>query len=249
MLRATVTFEQTTRLPEDQVQNTFWFQSPDGIYGPGDYAEAAAWLNTFFRIAPVGPVAGLAAVGAYLGSTIDRTIPPVTEMHQPVISGGKITLGGPVFRESWADFLPNAASATNLPEEVAIVATFHATYGSTPERIPGGPAGPEGDTRPRARLRGRIYLGPLSVAASNQPSNEPARPHINIQNSLVGAMARMSANLGTDGLRWSVFSPTKALEAADINAGGAQVAAGWVDNAFDTQRRRGRRSTSRITFG
>ena len=249
MLRATVTFEQTTRLPEDQVQNTFWFQAPDGIYGPSDYAEASAWLNTFYRIAPTTPVSGLAAVGAYLGTTVDRTVAPVVEMHQPTISGGKIVLGGPVYRADWTDFLPAAASTSNLPEEVAIVATFHAAYGSSPERVPGGLPGPEGDTRPRARLRGRIYLGPLSSAASNQPANEPARPHINLQNSLVGSMDRLATQLGTDGLRWSVFSPTKALEAADINAGGADVVAGWVDNAFDTQRRRGRRATTRVTFG
>lgn len=117
--------------------------------------------------------------------------------------------------------LPNVISTNNLPAEVALVGSFQA------DQVAG---------QPQRRRRGRIYLGPLCVSSANN-TNPPA--------SMINALAarldelRLAANASIL-WDWHVYSPT--------NANSVKVDNGWVDNTWDTQRRRGPKSTSRTVF-
>lgn len=108
----------------------------------------------------------------------------------------------------------------NLPEEVAVTLTFH---GSPPI------------TR---RRRGRIYFGPLSTAALSAVPETSTRVAPNMVTALRDRAAAFAAD--QRGGQWVVHSTV-----ANANT---LVTAGYVDDAFDTQRRRGPDANSRQTF-
>lgn len=81
------------------------------------------------------------------------------------------------------------------------------------------------------RQRGRIYLGPLQ-------SGLGARPILQTMNFALD-LAEGIAGIGGVDVDWQVFSPT--------DQQGRSVTAAWVDDEWDTQRRRGRKSTQRVT--
>lgn len=110
-----------------------------------------------------------------------------------------------------------------LPEEVALVTTF---FGSPPV------------TR---RRRGRLYIGPLNSSTSvidHGDSSGPATPGLQIVLDLRDATKLLAT---ANAVQWCIRSslPTENF---------VPVAAGYVDNAFDTQRRRGPDPTSRETW-
>lgn len=114
--------------------------------------------------------------------------------------------------------LPAAASPTILPSEVAIVATL----GNSAQR----------------RRRGRFYLGPLNLATSDATSGV-AR----VANSAVQNIRDNCAWLSTQTIvpsNWGCISQVDGVFFA--------VDQGHVDNAFDTQRRRGEDATNRIPW-
>lgn len=114
-------------------------------------------------------------------------------------------------------------STANLPFEVAVCGSFKC------DPIPGIGAG---------RLRNRIYLGPLNESARTTTANQPTRPATVLQ----GDLARAFLNLklaDTSDVVWVGYSPTGSI--------GWEPTTAWVDNEFDTQRRRGQGSTSRFT--
>lgn len=116
-------------------------------------------------------------------------------------------------------FNTNAA----LPTEVASVFSFQAEQES-------------GENQ--KRRRNRIYLGPLGVSSSDDYSR--------MDDTMVASMLFAGRNLteaAAAAVTWSwvVYSPTDDATYPVNN--------GWVDNAFDTQRRRGLQSTARGTFG
>lgn len=118
--------------------------------------------------------------------------------------------------------LASAPAGTALPSEIAVCLSFQGT------RAAGFP---------QARRRGRIYIGPLdqTAATGDRPSS-----------GLLTAMAVQATNFSTEidaitgDVQWAVWSPSDGQSVAIDN--------GWVDNAFDVQRRRGVAYTSRTTF-
>jgi len=110
-----------------------------------------------------------------------------------------------------------------LPPEVSLCMSFQA---------------PAVSGTPQARRRGRVYL-PFFKSSLN---GNDGRPSSTIISTLVAAGTALLAASG-DGItgpEWSVYSPTDNAAVA--------VTEGWVDNEWDTQRRRGRPYTSRTTF-
>lgn len=95
-------------------------------------------------------------------------------------------------------------------------------------------------TVPERNRRGRIYLGPLNVDTVTEVGGS-IRPHVDFIGDLLDAGQRLYDANDASAL-WTVYSR--------VQAEGYLVEAGWVDNAFDTQRRRGEAATSRtsITF-
>lgn len=109
--------------------------------------------------------------------------------------------------------------APELPAEVALCASFYAG-------------------RNVQRKRGRVYLGPWiqGVNVDDTLQVERAIPSSVLIGSVAGALKRLIGKPDT-GPRFAVWSPTN--QTSDI------VTAGWVDNAWDTQRRRGQDATLR----
>lgn len=122
---------------------------------------------------------------------------------------------------SMATFPADAASAA-LPSEVAMCLSYRGLV-STPS------------------TRGRLFIGPLNASVVTTGS-APAIVDVNARNTLVQAAERLRTSAG--GPIWSILGGN--------GAGGQQmvtIAGGWVDDAFDTQRRRGEVATTRTTWG
>lgn len=124
------------------------------------------------------------------------------------------------------DFTLNAVDTStnsyNLPEECAVVMSLHAAPPIT------------------GRRRGRLYLGPLhSNAVSDATTGSPVRVSAVFQ-AVIAAAAEEVMDGNVEGPAWVIWSPT--------NGTGSTVAGGFIDNALDTQRRRGPDPTSRLIF-
>lgn len=112
-----------------------------------------------------------------------------------------------------------ALTGNPLPSECAIVCSFQGTKVNGVNQ---------------ASRRGRIYLGPL-----NDSTNVDGLVQPGIQQAISLAMKTLTLDMGggTDPVPLHVFSPTLGTSTPVVD--------GWVDNAFDTQRRRGIASTVR----
>lgn len=116
-----------------------------------------------------------------------------------------------------------------LPEEVALCLSFQGIQLS-------------GENQ--RRRRGRVYLGPMNGSA-NGPGGSPTSTCIT---GVVGAAQTLLNNQGGIGeVEWCVYSPTS-IPSPGLASEGVPVDNGWVDNAWDTQRRRGQAPTARTTF-
>lgn len=220
----------TSGLPED---DTVWSHYFRGDSATVDYdhlgGAVAAAFGTTYLMGKMGP-------------TVSRSAAPTFRVYDygevPVSLPARA--GSPVYTGAWASAIA-AADNSGLPYEVAVCLSFHGDLTGLAETIPGGPAGPAGDTHPRARARGRMFMGPLTLTLIDTNFTAPtmlAAYRTNL--AAAGAALRDNANLTADGVDWCVFSRTSALI--------SPVVGGWVDNEFDTQRRRGRAPTARTTF-
>jgi hypothetical protein len=114
-------------------------------------------------------------------------------------------------------------SGSPLPPEVALVMSFQAEQSSGV---------------PQARRRNRIYL-PFLNTGSGHTDGRPASAAVTDVTNAGAALLAASGPTSSD-WQWIVYSPTDST--FDL------VDNGWVDNEWDTQRRRGRVRTSRTTF-
>lgn len=111
-----------------------------------------------------------------------------------------------------------------LPSECAAVVTWKAAA------VSGVPSG---------RLQGRTYIGPLD--RSTQSASDRDRLDSSAYNALaLGAEALITSTVLDFDEGLAVYS--RADDAARL------VTNGWVDNAYDTQRRRGKAPTARLVF-
>nr|CRY96437.1 hypothetical protein [uncultured prokaryote] len=116
-----------------------------------------------------------------------------------------------------AGWVPTGGGA-QLPTEVAVCLSFYKD-----RNIP--------------RSRGRLYIGPLTIATSSN-----GRPGAALTTALLtGAteLVDLTTAPGSEAA-WAVYSVADGLA--------KNITDGWVDNAFDTQRRRGDAPTARETF-
>lgn len=115
----------------------------------------------------------------------------------------------------------SAPSGTGLPREVAIGLSFQ---------------GSRAAGFPQARRRGRIYIGPILANV-----NVSGRPSSTTRTAIADAAEALRTALNTDPNHyWAVWST--------VDQEAVEVQNGWVDDAFDTQRRRGVEATSRTLW-
>jgi hypothetical protein len=110
-------------------------------------------------------------------------------------------------------------TGVGMPEECSIVLSFYAD-------------------RNLPRRRGRLYIGPLDTGTITNDLDGATRPTLAARSAIsAGAMNVLNTS---QPVGWSVVS--------QVNASSHLITAGWVDNAFDTQRRRGPAASSRLLF-
>lgn len=125
----------------------------------------------------------------------------------------------PAYTSQGSFELQNVAS---LPSEVALVMSFQ----TEPE-----------SGLPQARRRNRIYLGPFAGMANS----EVGRPsNLLVETLLFAGHQMIVASDESIYWAWHVYSPTQNAHYPTIS--------GWVDNAWDSQRRRGVDATLRGGF-
>lgn len=127
----------------------------------------------------------------------------------------------PVLEGAWN--LTSAPVQPGLPPEVSLCMSFQG------ERISGVP---------QARRRGRLYL-PF-MAQSNIGTDGRPLPAM-ITAIAAAADTFVTSSKGTGTWDWIVLSDINPTDASIVDNG-------WIDNEWDTQRRRGRVATTRNTF-
>lgn len=118
--------------------------------------------------------------------------------------------------------LTGAGQGNPLPTEVAMVLSFQ---------------GSQASGFPQARRRGRVFIGPLQTSAVHTDGRPTAGAISGL--AAAGTALRTAINAGGED-RWCVWST--------VDQGAVPVEDGWVDNAFDTQRRRGVATTARTVW-
>lgn len=129
----------------------------------------------------------------------------------------------PILDESLGVSANSPSASTNLPGEVSVAISYAAELES-------------GEVQ--RRRRGRIFLGPLNTGISNSTGTTSARPSGPAQTALAIAAGELAS--GPLGTRWAVWSRA--------NDAFYPIVGGYVDNSFDTQRRRGVATTTRVAF-
>lgn len=209
----TATFDSTTGVPEDAVQNSFHFEAAtvDDVSIDGAFDD----LETFYNTPPAAQPPGN-FVAAWMGKQLSGT----ATFKAYAVAGAP---PHPVLRSrSWT--LDNDQTQAVLPSEVAVCLSYRGVL-----------AGGDFDRR----RKGRVYIGPLIFNAVDDSPSNLARVEGTFQTVLAQAGADLAVGSGNPA-EWVVWSPTYSSS--------TPVVAGWVDNAFDTQRRRGEATSSRLLW-
>jgi hypothetical protein len=220
--RVQVVFASKSGLARDAIANTFHFHAPtlsDAVVG-----EIANALHTFYA---VSPETGVKPISEWLSSHIDTSVPALVKCYDlgdPVLhdAEGHVTQSRPLHEGSFS--LPaNTQAVGPLPNEVAITLSYWAD-------------------RNVKRHRGRIYIGTLDRQAMTA-GGDTAETRVNAacHFSIASAASVLAQTTTASGARWGVFSTTDNLLRYPIGGG-------WVDDAFDTVRKRGLRPSYRRTF-
>lgn len=160
------------------------------------------------------------AIADFLSPVVLRTANAATaEIFQ--ITHPAETIGEPLF--SWQFTIGAASDPGGLPNEVAICTSLLASGGTNARRN-----------------KGRMYIGPLNQAAVGADSGGQAPPAGELVATLVLATQQLALDVVTAGGTLCVWS--REDHALHV------VEGGWVDNAWDTQRRRGLDPTSRTSW-
>lgn len=218
-IRAQVSLPRINNVPEDTVINTFHFITPGPVVTDAEYADISTRLADFYLL-PGGVLNR--SIGNYIGDHISR-----------VPLGCKIKLYNladlkprPIRYEGAFTMADPESAILDLPGEVALCLSYRA-------------AAPPGV--PIARTRGRVYVGPFHANAVTMNNAGDTRP----ASALITSMRDRGFQLTLAGevigaAKWAVYSTIDNVARAVIS--------GWVDDAFDTQRRRGSKATTRLLF-
>lgn len=221
-----VILHKKSSIPADIVVNSWnWRCGVSGSAGDDPNAtvltDIASRISTFY-----GDIA------AFLGSSIKTGTGAVELRHYNVHDHLDGSLVGPPFATDAFNLI--AVGTNSLPDELSIVVSYQAGVSGIPE------FGPGRATRPRARRRGRLFLGPIAQGSLSEDSTTHEVFVSSTYRSSIATSAGTALKGTTNGTTSAVWSRTDA-EMHD-------VLTGWVDNAFDIQRRRGQLSTARSTF-
>jgi hypothetical protein len=220
LVKAQVTIRGATGLPSDVYVNTYHFQS---LTPPSeaDYDDLSQRIINAYTTQLPGTTGALHTLYAFCVSGEGHSVKLYNlDEPQPRV---------PFFTQYFD--LPSAVGGSSLPTQVACVGSYHAA--------------PQSGI-PMARRRGRVYFGPFSegnaVRALDANSGE-VKPAPELTARIIGCLSHIrGVELGLV-WQWVVHSPTSGPLAR------YPVVGGWVDNRFDTQRRRLSDATQRTFWG
>jgi len=228
-LRALVSMPFLSGKPEDVSVNVLHFAAQTAGEGAADVIRDHV-IQLYNVAPPAGPSGNaLGTIAGLLSNALSRTTNACTVKVYDLASAEPRI---PIVR-NWTLGASTNASGNELPAEVALAVSIYA-----------------GISRPRTR--GRIYFGPFHIAATeDDPTNQRARPGVIVRETLGGAVKRLiglpgnTHNLGV----YSRGIYTVGGVVQPPVAGSMAIATnGWVDDAWDTQRRRGQKATLRYAF-
>ena len=153
--------------------------------------------------------------------------------------------GSPLTNDNWT---LGAPSGNEMPDQVALVLGIHGDVSALPEHgatvprpvseeaIDQGAPGPTylAKSRPRASLRGRLYIGPCTLASLSALGEVDAQ----FTTDATQALHRLRLSLGVGA--WCVWSRTYGTT--------TPVIGGWIDLEYGVQRRRKDRTPSRTVW-
>lgn len=168
----------------------------------------------------IGPTGGTGSIADKMASSSDS---PGARVKVYDLSDPKPR--APLYDETYTPS-SHGSAAENLPDEVAICLSYSAL----------GASG-----SPIARRRGRLYLGPWSSDILTGGAQNYSVPNLSARQDITKAAKELASRAIGHGYQWAVYSPTDNLALPIVTV--------WVDNAWDTQRRRGNQPTSRVTLG
>jgi hypothetical protein len=113
-----------------------------------------------------------------------------------------------------------AATGIELPAELAVCVSYYATLN-------------------RPRMRGRAYIGPWVSVQEDVGTTERSRPPAVIRDSLAATFKRL-IDKPAEVVQLAVYSTVDSVARVVTN--------GWVDDAWDIQRRRGQDAETRTLF-
>jgi hypothetical protein len=219
-----IVLEHRSGLPEDRVVNNLaWAVGSTGLPSSTDLENLTVDISNFYNVVP----SGHNALAGFIAPCISRTAFASKIKWYDLTGHLDGSAHGSPFATTEFTLSDAVSGAQGLPSEVAVCMSFRAGYGSDPEFA--------GSTRPRARDRGRIFLGPLTKSVCEEVTNSRVRVSQSFRETVIDrAEALIASTTGA----WSVWS--RAAGTLD------PVVAAWVDDAFDTQRRRGEAPQGRL---
>lgn len=202
----TASIQAATNLPEDAMVNTFYFEGSGA-----DPTNVFDMVTDFYEDVPTGATRSIFGwMGQEnVGDELTLTLYDLADSppRAPIATSTRTIIG------------PGTGEC--LPSEVALCLSYQTSVASG---------------QPQARRRGRIYIGGLLMAAS-----QDSRPVSGIITTLACAGRDLiQASNASVSWEWQQYSRT--------NAAGNIVTGGWVDNAWDTQRRRGLAPSARTLW-
>jgi hypothetical protein len=216
IFKAQVVLKGSSGLPEDVFVNDWYFRNDE----QGDPVTGTTRPDGAIKRVLDSFYFGIPGAGG--GGTIAGHL-------SPVVVGAEYRIydlgqAPPRERATLPAAFPGPVNAQGLPTEVAVCLSFFA-----------------GRNLPRSR--GRIYIGPLNVAASTTQGDGRPTPQ------LIGSIADRASNVArtTENVTW-VMVTKGGFPVQKEPAGAKVITAGWVDNAYDTQRRRGLAPQTRLAW-
>lgn len=205
-------------IPRDVSINTYHFNVT--LTDPGEITDALNGTVEALLDFYNTPVGAGNSVGNYISDYVDRAGDACRfEVYDAT--------GGPLLaNQSWG--IDAALEQTSLPLEVALCNSVYTNQNN--------------GVYPLASRRGRNYIGPLNTEAINYANDLPPYPDPGFEEALRDGSERLEATVdGLGGINWCIWSRKLQLVTGNVSGG-------WIDNEFDTQRRRQVEATTRKTW-
>lgn len=239
LIRAVIEIPRVSALPNDAVVNVFHFaRTASGAPSSTELDSIDTALLAFYI---VDPGSGF-DISNYFPQAISRVTNAASmSFYYKEIDPDSGPFGSPVRTVSWTVGSIAAGPPLGMVGEACLVSSIHGDLTDIPETAT-NPTPPPAVIRPAARRRGRIFVGPISTTgiSENAGTDFEVVPSTQLRSTVAQATEDLMNAAFTGGWELAVYSPT-ADEAYP-------VVGGFVDNAFDTQRRRGNEATGRTVW-